>query len=225
MFKRVLSALLVICALVCCASCDNDSVDYYFDDDGAQYMICRDSNGEIQVNENGKLLVYNINENGKRIKSDSGEYITEYVDFNGQIVSGKTVEIPEMRFTLPNNFVDDRDNPGYFRNDTHNGEIFIFYYTDSLDLSIEAIESSCETLLESFGSEVYSYERYKINIDGVECVAFEQLCISSEYYQNAFVYLIPYDSGYYRIDCNISTDYKNKVNFDKFVETIDLKNL
>ncbi len=223
MKKRIISVIMITVVLLSFSSCSSRSTDYYTDDNGIRYMVCRSSEGNIRINENGKLLVYTLNENGKRIKSDSGEYITEYVEFNGQIVSGNNVEIAEMTFTLPNTFTEDRNNPGYFRSDSYNGEIFIYYYSDDLDICILSLEDSCEKLLESFGSEVYSYKQYTVNVGDTECIAFEQLCTSSEYYQNAFVYLIPYDSGYYRVDCNVSTDNKNKVDFDKFVKSFEIK--
>ena len=219
MCKKLIAFLLAVFILIGCTACSNDA-DYYVDDDGVRYMVSRDANGEIQVNDSGKLLVFELNENGKRIRSDSGEYLTKYVDFNGQIVTGKFVEVSEMSFTLPNNFTDDRANPGYFRNEAYNGEIFVYYYDESADIAIASLEDSCEGLLESFGSEVYSYEKYTLDVGGTECTAFEQLCTSSEYYQNAFSYILPYDSGYYRFDCK---DYKNKVDFDKFIESVELK--
>ena len=50
-------------------------------------------------------------------------------------------------------------------------------------------------------------------------------CIAIAFFlTSAFTYILPFDSGYYRFDCNVSTDYKNKVDFDKFIESIDLKN-
>lgn len=223
MLKRFLSVLLIVVLMFMCTSCSDDNGDIYTDENGSQYMICRDADGKMQINDNGKLLVYTLNENGKRIKSETGEYITEYIKFNGQVVSGRDVEIPELKFRLPAGFSEDRDNPGYFFREAYNGEIFINYYDDDLDMSIQSLEYSCEGLLESFGSEVYSYNRYTVNAEDVECVAFEQLCISSEYYQNSFVYLIPFDTGYYRVDCSVSTDYKNKVDFDKFIESFEIK--
>lgn len=224
MIKKIIPVILIISVLLIFSSCSKSSADTYTDDNGTEYIVCRNSDGNIQINENGKLLVYTLNENGKRIKSDAGEYITEFVDFNGQVVSGKNVEIEEMRFTLPDGFVEHRENPGYFSNDSYSGEIFVTYYSDDIDLCITSLENSCQGLLESFGGEVYSYKQYTIDVDGTECIAFEQLCTSSEYYQNAFVYLIEYDGGYYRFDCNVSTDYKNKVNFDKLIQSIELKN-
>lgn len=223
--KKFLGLFAVMFILLVFASCSSSTSDLYTDSNGIQHMVCRDSNGDIQINENGKLLVYSLNENGKRIKSGNGEYITAYVDFNGQVVSGNNVEISEMRFTLPDNFVEDKNNPGYFRNPDYQGEIFIYYYADDIEICRNSLENTCETLLESFGSEVYSYEQYTVTVDGLECIAFEQLCTSSEYYQNAFAYLIPYDGGYYRVDCNISTDNKNKVDFDRFIKSFEFKNM
>ena len=225
MKKKIAILIITAVLLISFAACSADTADYYTDDNGVQYMVNRDSDGDIQINENGKLLVYTLNENGKRIKSDTGEYITEYVDFNGQVVSGNNVEISEMRFVLPSGFSEDRNNPGYFCSKSYDGEIFVNYYTDDIDLCVESIEYSCQGLLESFGSEVYSYKQYTVKVDGVECIAFEQLCTSSEYYRNAFVYLVPYDSGYYYFDCSVSTDNKNKVDFDKFIESIEFKDV
>lgn len=222
MFKRII-ALLLVCFILFSFSACSDKNAYYIGDDGTQYLVYKDSQDDIVINDNGKLLVYTLNENNKKIKADSGEYITEYVDFNGQVVSNNIVETAEMRFELPDNFVESRENPGYFYCSAYEGEIFISYFPSGMDIHIESQEKNCEDLLESFGSEVFSYEKYLIEISGIECTAFSSLSTTSEYYKNAFFYFIPYDTGYYVVNCNISTDYKNKVSFDSFVESIELK--
>lgn len=221
--NRILALVSALLLLVTFTSCSSESSDYYIDDNGTKFLVNRDSDGNIQINENGKLLVYTLNENDKCIKSDSGEYITEFVEFNGQVVFDRKVEIKEMKFTLPSGFVDDRDNTGYFYNDSCQGEIFVNYFNDDINIGIESVQESCQNLLESFGSEVYSYNEYTLSVNDIECVAFEQLCTSSEYYKNVFIYFIPYDAGYYCFDCTVNTDYKNKVNYDKFIKSIILK--
>ncbi len=219
--KFIAAFALIISILF--SSCSSKTDDIYTDDSGTQYMVCRDSNGDIQINENSKLLVYTLNENGKKIKADNGEYITEYVKFSGQLVCGKKVETKELRFTLPDGFEAYGTSIGYFSRKDAKAEIFINYYTDDISLAIESLVHSCETLLENFGSDVYSYTQYEVTVDDTQCTAFSQLGTSSEYYQNVFIYLIPYDAGYYRIDCSISTDNKNKVNYDKFIEGFEIK--
>ena len=221
MLKRIAAVLLVVVLTVTLSACSKN--DYYIDSDGTQYLVYRDSQGNIVINENKKLLVYTLNENNKKIKSDSGEYITEYVDFNGQVVSDNNVETAEMRFKLPDHFVESRENPGYFYYAPYEGEIFISYYPSGIEEHIKSQEENCEDLLESFGSEVFSYKRYTVSINDMECVAFSSHSTTSEYYKNAFFYFIPYDTGYYIINCNIGTEYKNKVNFDSFAESIELK--
>lgn len=222
MYKRIIAVCLIVVIAVSFSSCSDNS-SFYTADDGTQYLVCRDDDGNIIINENGKLLVYTLNENNKKIKADSGEYITEYVTFNGQVVSDGTVETAEMRFKLPDNFVESKENPGYFYYSAYEGEIFIDYYPSGMDIHIKSQETNCEDLLESFGSEVFSYEKYTVNISGVECTAFSSLSTTSEYYKNAFFYFIPYDTGYYVINCNVNTDYRKKVDFDSFAESVDLK--
>lgn len=222
MYRKIVLLFIVAFMFFAFSSCSGNN-DYYIDDKGNQYLVYRDTQGDIVINENGKLLVFTLNENNKKIKSDAGEYITEYVNFNGQVVSENKVETAEMRFKLPHNFVESRETPGYFYHPSYQGEIFISYYPEGIDDHIKIQEKNCEDLLESFGSEVYSYEKYTLNISGIECTAFSSLSTTSEYYKNAFFYYIPYDNGYYIINCNVSTDYKNKVDFDSFAKSIEFK--
>lgn len=224
--RRAVSVLLAVILLLSMSSCSSSGVEYYTNENGTQYLVVRDSDGNLVINENDMLQVYVLNENGKKQKSDSGEYITEYIEFNGQVVEGRYVETKEMTFTLPSNFEEVKTVPGFFSYESAGGEIYIDYYSDnaySIDNAISGTELSCENLLESFGSEVFSYEKYTQMISGIECTAFKHECISSEYYKNAYFFYIPYDSGYYSITCNVDTDYANKVDFEKFINSVVFK--
>lgn len=223
MFKKVVCLLLIAVVVFICSSCSGNS-EIYTDENGKEYIVVRDSENNIVINDNGKLQVYVLNENGKKQKADSGEYITDYIDFNGQVVEGSKVETAEMRFKLPANFTDIADYPGVFVYDNYDGEIFINYYGNTdLDSDIANTERNCEDLLQSYGGEVFSYSKYSIKIDNVECTVFKQVGTSSEYYRNVYYYFIPYDEGYYLINCSVNTDYGNKVDFDGFVKSIEFK--
>lgn len=222
MAKKITALFLALSMVLIFASCSGGDT-YYTDEDGARYLVVRDSDGNIVINSSGKLAVYTLNENGKKQKADSGEYITEYIDFNGQVVSGGTVETAEMRFTLPDGFTADASLPGYFSYDSRQGEIFFNYYDKDIETEAASVEYNCESLLESYGSEAFSYEKYTVSVDSVECTVYKQVCTSSEYYKTVYFYLIPYDTGYYLINCMVSTDYGKKVDFDKFAESIHLK--
>ena len=221
--KKLISILLVICILLTCSSCSSSDKDIFVTEEGIEYLIVRDSNDNIVINESDKLQVYVLNENGKKQKTDAGEYITEYIDFNGQVVIGNVVETAEMRYELPSNFIADTNNPGYFYNEIIDAEIFFTYYEDSAEFHADAVTHNCEKLLESYGSEVFSYEKYVISVNDTDCSAVRLKCTSSEYYKNAFYYFIPYDTGCYYINCIVNTGNANKVNFDKFVKNIFIK--
>ncbi len=208
------------------SACSANKSDIYITPEGAEYMVVRDDNGYIVINGNDKLKVYSLNENKKRQKSDTGEYITEFIEFDSQIVIGNTVETAEMRFDLPKTFVVDNNNPGYFYSEDKNAEIFISYYDGSygnIDDHIKGCQINCEKLLESYGSEAFSYEKYSVIVSEIECVAFKTKCTSSEYYKNAYTFIFPYDSGCYYINCIIDTSNASKVDFNKFIENILLK--
>lgn len=222
MTRKILLSIIIV-VILSFSACELNSDVIYTGDDNNNYIIVRDENGNITINDNGKLQVYTLNENNKKQKSDSGEYITKFIDFNGQVVIDNTVETAELTFTLPDKFIADKDNVGYFYCESYDAEIFFNYYNEDIQTNIDSIIHNCENLLESFGSENFKYEQYSVVIDGDECTAFKHKSTSSEYYRNAYYYIIPYDTGYYEINCIINTDDANKVNFDKFVQTINIK--
>lgn len=223
MLNKFICIFCVLTIILCFSSCNSTSKDMFTAKDGNSYIVVRDDDGGIMINDNGKLRVYTVNENGKKQKDDSGEYITEFIDFNDQVVIGNTVETEEMRYKIPDGFTDDANNSGYFYNDNIDAEIFFVFYGTDINAAVEAAEKNCQSLLESYGSDVFEYHRYTIDIDGIECTAFKQRSTSSEYPDNAFLYYIPFDTGYYIINCRVNTENENKVNFDKFVKTIEIK--
>lgn len=221
MLKKLTAVFLIIFVVFTLTSCSDN--DKFTDENGTEYIVVRDADGNIIINDRNKIQVYTLNENGKKQKSDSGDYITEFIEFNGQVVTGRVVETAEMKFEIPKYFSADAENPGYFYYEPYDSEIFISYYDDDVDNHLVAEEANCESLLESFGSDTFTYEKYSVTISGDECTAFRHSCTSSEYYKNAFNYYIPYDTGVYIVNCNINTNDAKKVDFDKFVETIILK--
>ena len=220
--KKLLAFLLVFTVVFSFSSCTSGKNDVYIADDGAEYLLVRDTDGNIVINESEKLQVYVLNENGKKQKTDAGDYITEFIDFNGQVVIDNVVETSELRFSLPSGFIAD-NNIGYFYNDAIDAEIYFSYYGDSAETHFEAVANNGEKLLESYGSEVFSYEKYTVVVDGIDCSAVRMECISSEYYQHSYSFFVPYDTGCYFINCIVNTGNANKVNFDKFIKNIELK--
>ena len=223
MFRKTVLFIISITLIFSFSACSSSDKDLYTAENGFNYIVVRDADGNIVINESNKLQVYTLNENGKKQKSDSGDYIKEYVDFNGQVVIENTVETAEMKFEIPKTFKDNAKIPGYFHSDTYKAEIYFTYYNENVDKHISASEMNCENLLESFGSEVFEYEKYSVVIDNNDCTAIRIACTSSEYYKNSYQYFIPYDTGFYVIDCVIDTGNAKKINFDKFIKDVVLK--
>ncbi len=221
--KKLISIFLMIIVVLSLTSCDTDKNDMFTAPDGQEYLVVRDDNGNIIINDNDKLQVYSLNENNKKQKSDSGEYITEYIDFNGQVVIGNTIETAEMRFDIPKNFVVNNDSPGHFYSEAIDAEIYISFYGDKMEDHINGVQNNCEDRLETFGSEVFSYTKYTVNVDETECTAFRTECTSSEYYRHTYSFFIPYDTGCYIVDCTVSTDNAKKVDFNRFIENLEIK--
>lgn len=221
--KKFIFVILTFIIVTSFSACSTVEKDIITAEDGVKYIVARDENDNIIINDNNKLQVYTLNENGKKQKNDNDEYIYKFIDFNDQVIIGQTVETAEMKYKLPKGISGDFDNPGYFFNDKYSAEIFFSYYPYDIKDSITSAELNCESLLESFGSEVFEYKKYSIATKYFECTAFKQRCTSSEFYKNAYIYYIPYDTGYYMINCNVNTEYENKFNFDKFIETIQFK--
>lgn len=223
MLRKIIASLLSLTVILSFTSCNASKKDVFTAPDGVEYIVARDNDGNIVINDNDKLQVYTLNENGKKQKTDSGDYITEFIDFNGQVVIDNVIETAELRFTLPKTFVADDNNPGYFYSEELNGEIFFTFYGDSIDMHIQGVEKNGENLLESYGSEAFSYEKYSVTISDNECTAYRFACTSSEYYNHAYYFFVPYDTGFYYINCFVSTENAKKVDFNKFAETIELK--
>lgn len=223
MFRKTVLFIAAISLLLSFSACSSSDKDLFTSENGFDYIVVRDSDGNIVINDSNKLQVYTLNENGKKQKSDSGDYMKEYIDFNGQVVIGNTAETAEMKFEIPKTFDDNSDIPGYFYSETYEGDIYFTYYDESIEKHITAAEENCENLLESFGSEVFEYEKYSVVVDGIDCTAIRIACTSSEYYKNSYQYFIPYDTGFYAINCVVDTGNAKKVDFDKFVEEIILK--
>ena len=132
MKKIICLIIALLSALTCFSSCSNTEKDVITAEDGVKYIVARDENKNIIINDNNKLQVYSLNENGKKQKNDNDEYIIKFIDFNGQVVIGQTVETAEMIYTLPKGIKDDFNNPGYFFNDTYSAEIFFSYYPSDI---------------------------------------------------------------------------------------------
>ncbi len=97
-FALILSVVLVLTCLTACKAKVKEGLVL----EGESHPIATNSNGGIQRDENGNLVVMVTDSNGKNVKDENGEYKTNPVAFDHAIVIGDRIECSEFALTIPN---------------------------------------------------------------------------------------------------------------------------
>ena len=223
--KIITAVFLTLCSAFILSSCSSSQIKTYTDKDGKSYDIVYDENGNFVTNDN-KLQVYLLSDNGKRIKDESGEYRTEFIEFNGQITDGHHVQTKELEFTLPSGFTQSYDTGLLFLNDDIGALIYISVLADTdIEQQYKLIESNCSQLQESYGSDRFSYDIYdlKTSKSNVSVRAFKLICTSSDYPKTDYYYYFNVNDRIYLVNASVTTDYVKKVKFDSFAKSFVFK--
>lgn len=223
-FRKILSA--VLCIIVVCvslSSCSGD-IDTFKSADGVEHKIVRDEKNNIILNENGELAVYVTNENGKIMKDDSGKKMVEYISFDGLLYDNGKVESKDISYTLPRGFAPIQDTSNYFEYEGGKGQIFVSY-TDTVSSTdmINYLLNNCKKMQEEYGADLYTYEQEVISAKNTEVKAIKIVSTAPGYNKNMTYYCVDVGSGFYRFNCSVAASAKNKVNFDSFAKSIEIK--
>ena len=100
MSKKIIAILTIVTILFVCvfAACEKESTLYI---DHKEYDFVTDENGEKVLAEEGRLLVYETEKNGKNVTDENGENVTEAKQFqpieNDGVVEdyGYVLELPD----------------------------------------------------------------------------------------------------------------------------------
>lgn len=119
MNKKIIAALLVATILFICvfAACGKDDGKYENPATGVKYEIVTDEYGNYVRDNEGNLVVYALDDNGKKYKNDEGEYETAVQTFGSQIVSGNEVINYSYKFILPDGYSVVEGSVGSFKKD------------------------------------------------------------------------------------------------------------
>jgi len=217
----ILTAVLMI-TMMSLTSCSG-KIKSYTDKDGKTYDIVYDDNGNFITNDSNKLKVYILSDTGKKIKNENGEYRTDYIDFNGQIVNGRKVETKNFSFTLPAGFEQSYDTGLLFFRDSINAEIYISVLDNSdIDTEYSLVESNCIQLQESYGSDKFSYNIYDLKTkNDIPIHVFKTQCTSSDYPKTDYYYYFNINDKIYKITASVSTDSAKKADFDSFAKSFN----
>ncbi len=93
--------IVVVLAVAIGVAISVNKKEVYVDEDGIKHWLVKDKEGNTVLNEDGDIVVYALDEKGKRQKDKNGEYITGTIDFPQKLVKGNTFETPEYVLTMP----------------------------------------------------------------------------------------------------------------------------
>ncbi len=97
----VVALVLVVTAVIVAVVISNNQREYIVDDNGAAHWIYKNEEGSTVLNDKGEIVVYAVDGNGKRQKDENGEYVTAAIDFPRKLIDGNTLETPDYKFSLP----------------------------------------------------------------------------------------------------------------------------
>lgn len=99
MEKKIIAVALVLVFMVTVfVGCSKGKK--YVDDDGYEHLLVTDKEGNTVLNEEGKMVVYLTEPDGKIREDEDGEPMTGYVAFPEQVIKGNTLETPDYKMTL-----------------------------------------------------------------------------------------------------------------------------
>ena len=220
--KRALICFAAICLLL--TGCLGE-LKYYTDAQGNRYRICRSESGDLIVDSGGRLCVYLTNENGKLKKDASGELMTAYVSFPGQIVSGDQVETPHIMYQVPAAFqaVEDGDTLYYDYNEG-SGRIFIDYFEATVPEGlVDDVRKSFDQTVSAYGADKIVVRKYSVSGGNIDLSAVSLESKTDEYDRCLYYYFFPYKGGCYRLSCSIERKEAGRVNFDRFARSFSVK--
>ena len=221
---KLVSLFFAVCLLLC--SCSGE-LKYYTDAQGNRYRICRSESGELIVDSGGRLCVYLTNENGKLKRDASGELMTSYVSFPGQVVSGDRVETPYITYRVPAAFqsVENGDTLYYDYNEGA-GRIFIDYIEATPPEGlIDDVQRSFDQTVATYGADKINVQKYTVHGGNVDLFAVSLVSQTEEYDRCLYYYFFAYKGGCYRLSCSISTRENGRVNFDRFAKSFSIKSV
>lgn len=108
-FIAIISLVVVLVAVILTVVIVDNKKEIYVDKDGIEHWIYRNDSDMTLLNENGDIVIYITDLNGKRQKDENGEFVTGAIDFPEQIINGNTLETPDYRIKMPKDWKLDND--------------------------------------------------------------------------------------------------------------------
>ncbi|MGN0570874.1 MAG: hypothetical protein ACI4K9_01685 [Candidatus Fimenecus sp.] len=124
---------------------------------GNEYVLATDEEGNTMLSDDGELVIYPTDSNGKPYKGENGEYETNFVDFPDKIVNGNIYETPQFKITMPEEWTEGEE--GYIKS---GNESVIFEVCPTATLNEKyTVEKYIATQIEGLEMFIEAQPEYK----------------------------------------------------------------
>lgn len=144
MKKKIIAAALAVLLIASTFAACGQKLQTITADNGMEYAVVTDDEGNTVLNENGDIYVYVTDENGKIIENENGEPQTNIIDFPQMIITGQKIETPVFSWTLADGWT--FDGYGKAVKDGSDGNVYINILTIDPDGSRNMNSLLAETL-------------------------------------------------------------------------------
>lgn len=168
MEKKIIAVALVL-VLIATAFAGCKKGEKYVDADGYEHLLCLDEEGNTILNDEGKLVVYLTEPDGSIKEDEDGEPMTGLVAFPEQVVNGNTLETPDYKITLSDEWKL-QENGKFVRKDNEKISIEIIKMGEPTKKKLQDLYNEEEKIAEGF-IEIFKKE-FPVIIKHTEAGAF-----------------------------------------------------
>ena len=155
MEKKIIAIALVLVLMVTAfVGCTKGKK--FVDADGYEHLLCLDEEGNTVLNDEGKLVVYITEPDGKIREDDDGEPMTGLVAFPEQVIKGNTLETPDYKITLSDEW-ELQENGKFVRKDNEKISIEIIKMGDPTKKGLKELFNEEVKLADKF-TELFKKE-------------------------------------------------------------------
>lgn len=178
---------------------------------GENFAVATKADGGIQRDEAGNLIVLVTDENGRNVKGDGGEYLTNPVALEHALVVGNRVECNEYSVVIPNGWSDAASFNGM--NITKDGSLdalFIEAKETPMDELMATSSQILNIMKSKYENTVYVNKAITVgDIEGQFISAFvpdNGMSPESGIPASSYVAYIFFEHGQYSYSCRITSD-------------------
>lgn len=147
---------------------------------GQEYVAATDADGSTILNDEGNIIIYVTDENGRYVKDANGERQTNAITFPDKILGERTIATPQYRLTMPEDWALNAEDI-FIRNNNENitfeiGEVIPLSESRTLQAYLDSQISSMDYLkanLDEYKNMSYALDTTEITESKLPCTVIE----------------------------------------------------